>query len=366
MSDFSLVGVGAGKKSGKMVASYAFRAVRGEGGVDAVEGARLSMGAFVLGLRLPPQVFWVNLNPKEPNRIVHQTLARTEVGRVLLEADLQMKRDFCRFTDPRDSDASREYWREIRRAAGQGTSGPSEIRTMNRTWIVPGEVEVSAESGQVRIESAPLRVCLESEYFGAKGIQVGSAVGKAAQRKCEAVTKRLILPKVEELVNGGDDYRELRRAYHGIILANCWRKGIGRSGSVVEGLAARTTEAELVAKPGWTFKATYDAYLKSLREGEYDFTEESPEQKDADTYVVSSRYFGGGVDFTRLKVRVVSRRTGGVKAAKPSSPRSPTRTPPTQSARTAAVPQKASSGQKPPATPTPSSDEILIVGTAAL
>lgn len=45
--------------------------------------------AFFVWLSLSPDKFWVNLNPEEPDRIIDAQLGTTDVGRILLQADLQ-------------------------------------------------------------------------------------------------------------------------------------------------------------------------------------------------------------------------------------------------------------------------------------
>ena len=56
------------------------------------QSAQLAADSFFTWLVLPPSSFTVSLNPDEPNRIIDAQLGRTDAGRVLLEADLQMKR----------------------------------------------------------------------------------------------------------------------------------------------------------------------------------------------------------------------------------------------------------------------------------
>jgi len=78
--------------------------------VDAKPGAQVSFGgrqsaqlaadSFFTWLVLPPRSFTVNLNPDEPNRIIDAQLGKTDAGRVLLEADLQMKKTVAKLIHP--------------------------------------------------------------------------------------------------------------------------------------------------------------------------------------------------------------------------------------------------------------------------
>ena len=55
---------------------------------------------FLIGLTLPNESFWVNLRPDSADNIIDDYLAQTDVGKILLEADLQLKRDTANFTSP--------------------------------------------------------------------------------------------------------------------------------------------------------------------------------------------------------------------------------------------------------------------------
>ena len=82
---------------------YAFRAPSSATPGDPATGletARQSSDAFFTWLALPPQSFWVNLNPSQPDRIIDPQLARTDVGRVLLDADMALKRSAVNLTRP--------------------------------------------------------------------------------------------------------------------------------------------------------------------------------------------------------------------------------------------------------------------------
>lgn len=57
---------------------------------------------FLVGVSLPNESFWVNLRPDSPNNIIDEYLAQTDVGRVLLEADLQLKKDTASLTSPQN------------------------------------------------------------------------------------------------------------------------------------------------------------------------------------------------------------------------------------------------------------------------
>lgn len=56
--------------------------------------------AFFVWLLHPPESFWVNLSPTEEDRVIEHSLGRTDVGKVMLEADLLLKKTAARLLHP--------------------------------------------------------------------------------------------------------------------------------------------------------------------------------------------------------------------------------------------------------------------------
>jgi hypothetical protein len=71
-----------------------------EPGFGGLEQAQLASDALFTWLAVQPSAFWVNLNPDTPNQITDDRLARTDAGRILLEADLTLKRSHAQLLDP--------------------------------------------------------------------------------------------------------------------------------------------------------------------------------------------------------------------------------------------------------------------------
>lgn len=96
------------------VVRHAFQAQphAGNGDPHAATGldlAKESQDAFFVWLSLPTSSFTVNLNPDEPHRIIDGNLGRTDVGRILLEADLQLKKTTAGLVHP-DNPVAPHYW----------------------------------------------------------------------------------------------------------------------------------------------------------------------------------------------------------------------------------------------------------------
>ncbi|HBG64816.1 MAG TPA: hypothetical protein DDX16_11405, partial [Candidatus Omnitrophica bacterium] len=58
---------------------------------------------------MPNDKFWVNLRPDAPEQIIDPELEKTDMGRIMLAADLQLKKDTAGLTSPQNSEG-REYW----------------------------------------------------------------------------------------------------------------------------------------------------------------------------------------------------------------------------------------------------------------
>jgi hypothetical protein len=82
--------------------------------------------AFLAFLAIPDEDLWVNLNPSEPDRIVSEALGQTEVARIMLEADFQLKSDAgLLMQQDQFVVAEKEIMSSIaRRAAGHSLLGP--------------------------------------------------------------------------------------------------------------------------------------------------------------------------------------------------------------------------------------------------
>jgi hypothetical protein len=103
------------------VFNFALKAKKAEQGDEIInieEASELSLISFCIGLTLPESEFWVNLNPWEPDRIIEKDLEETDIGRIMLEADLQMKKDFSKYDNPCKSVIGEEY-RELLEEKGE-------------------------------------------------------------------------------------------------------------------------------------------------------------------------------------------------------------------------------------------------------
>ncbi|MEV4680961.1 hypothetical protein [Streptomyces kurssanovii] len=259
-------------------------------GLDAAEG---SSDAFFVWLSLDPSAFWVNLNPDEPDRIVDDRLGRTDAGRVLLEADLRMKKTIGELIHPHSA-RGRQFWDGIRGSC-----------MSYRTWILPAPASVRQDGDELYILDAPLDVKMETQYLKQRG---ESATGtcprqdKATEDHNEQHFRGLILPELKKAINTAPEYAELRRVYLARVAAE-WYRDLSRSKDTTYGDLIDTGDIDNWRSDGrWKPTDTFDRFVDSYTKGEFKVTDRTTE--GGTTYVRS--YVYGGVDFTRIPVTKVS------------------------------------------------------------
>ncbi|MFE3020645.1 hypothetical protein [Streptomyces sp. NPDC059256] len=270
---------------------YAFKAPltasdKGSGSTG-LAGAKESSDAFFVWLRLEPSTFWVNLNPNEPDRIVDSRLGRTDAGRVLLEADLLLKKTTGTFIHP-DTKLGADYWEAL---SGNCMSF--------RTWIVPSQATVHQKKGELHILDAPLNVQMETQYLksrGAKATMSCAEQSTSVQEHNEKVFRRMILPRVVEAVNKAPQYAELRRVYLSRVAAEWYRQLSTRTKTTYGSMIDNGDISAYATAKSWTPRDTFDQYVRSYTNGEFKVTHRTREGNTEYTRT----YLYGGVDFTAV------------------------------------------------------------------
>jgi len=182
------------------------------------------MQYFHIGLRLPNSSFWVNLRPDSPDKTIDPYLVQTDLGKVLLEADVQLKKDTASYTSPKTPEG-KEYWDKLYRKAEE-LFGSQEITipTLTRPWIVPAEIILRESTTDAYIYKATLKVMLEEDYLkDSTTYNFKDPRLKALNQYSSQLIRELIIPKLNKEVNSSKKYANLRQAYYSLILAQ-WFK----------------------------------------------------------------------------------------------------------------------------------------------
>jgi len=267
------------------------------------EEAGKLMDYFLIGLTLPNDAFWVNLRPDQADNIIDPYLEKTDIGKVMLAADLNLKKDLALATSPATKEG-REYWDKLY-AKAQELFGDQQVSlpTFTRPWIVPGEIIIrqfkSNSSGfpaNVYVYKATLKVMLEQDYLSGSAPQFEDNRLKELNDYSSELIRRLIIPKLTLKLNSSKIYAPLRQVYYSLILAQ-WMKEETKNGSgnnekqsrvdspqsiankrltIIDRYVSKINTMDLTgltSKEKWEKNSYFEQYRQSFQKGEYNESE---------------------------------------------------------------------------------------------
>ena len=312
--------------------NYALKAKKAEKGskiIDIEDATELSLNAFFIGLTLPESDFWVNLNPWEPDVIIDENLGKTDIGRIMLEADLQMKRDFCKYKNPNESEVAEEYWGLYTAKLKELTEGcaekhPEEIKDardiyfvpLTRHWIVPDKTNAYEEENEVYIDDTTFTIFSEPVFQYSTWDIVGQNSSLLSQ-ECKddlnssaielgyyvyANEHDLILPLVVREVNYGRNYSALRQVYTSLALAQWYKDKYGYTSGIFTDCINSGNLTGFESKTAWNAEGIWGDYVKSFEEGEYHFWINKTYTEGRYIVTKCDFYTCGGVDFTDIRI----------------------------------------------------------------
>ncbi|MDD5354901.1 MAG: hypothetical protein PHF95_06905, partial [bacterium] len=269
------------------------------------------MKYFFVGISLPNEDFWVNLRPDSPDEMINSDLARTDVGKVLLEADLQLKKDTANYTSPK-SPGGKAYWDKLYQKAEElyGTENIT-IPALTRPWIVPDEIIVRESQASAYIYKATLKVMLEQDYLkNSASYSFEDNKARELNEYSSQLIRETIIPKLTKEINSSKRYAGLRQVYYSLILAQWFKSkyqngigkgaGIGRENQYISRIDSKDL-TNLTSKTAWNKDTYFQAYQKSFKDGEYNIKE--PRNT---VYGQSIRsYFSGGIAWKDLSGRKI-------------------------------------------------------------
>lgn len=279
---------------------YAFRAPSTATSDQAagVGTARQSSDAFFTWLALPPQTHWVNLNPNEPDRIFDAQFGRTEAGRVLLEADLAMKKSLARAMHP-DTPTGAAFWKEFDALYDNRPDG--NYCFSFRQEIKPAPATVRETGDELFILDAPLTIEAVAQHY--PGYTPCSQAEALDPRK-EEMYRRLIIPSVVQAINTEPQYAALRRVYLSRVAAEWFRRRSAQHPTAVSRIIDKGLVDQWTLNPPWDPKPVFDEMVRSLTQGE--FVVERPKETGGVQWI--RVYSFGGVNFSAAPRRNVSAR----------------------------------------------------------
>ena len=238
------------------------------------QGTKTLLNYFFIGISLPNEAFWVNLRPDAEGNIIDNELAETDVGKILLEADLQLKKDTANFTSPQTLEG-KDYWDKLYKKAEELYGSESiTIPTLTRPWIVPDEIIIRESSDNAYIYKATLKVMLEQDYLkDSSTYSFKDERSKTLNEYSSELIRETIIPKLTKEINSSKKYAPLRQVYYSLILAQWFKqKFYGKSG-VYSYLIDRHNLDGLTSETSWSKTTYFNAYKTSFQQGEYNIKE---------------------------------------------------------------------------------------------
>jgi hypothetical protein len=256
---------------------------------------------FFMGLVLPDDAFWVDLNPAGLTQIMERDIADTDMGRVLLAADLRLKKDTSELTNPQRSKTGREYWDRLY-AKADALGIVDQIPVCNRVWIVPDEASLSIAANQITIVESSLKVCFAADVRAA-GFAAVDAKTKQLQEYAGQLMRELILPGLTKKVNESSAYADLRQVYNALILARQYKLKLNEQNVAGNSPDARAVLMDVEKNSPLDKNKIYQNYLTSLRRGEYNIQEEVSGKLDFYMEIVTRQYMSGGIDLRKVRIK---------------------------------------------------------------
>ena len=313
--------------SGGVNFDLGLKAKKAEGtspGVNITDATRIGAIAFMTGLAVPSDKFWVNLDPWEPDRIIDDDLKSSEVGRIMLEADFQMKKDFCNYENPCVSQVGKNFWMFLdgkRKALVQQCMRkfPGEIkdidnvyfRPVTRHWIIPDKVYAHTNGTEIYIINATLTISSDP-VIDHSSFVVNNQDAQILSRGCLEELNRsagefseyakylqdsMILPHVIMDINHAERYEDLRNVYVALALAQWYKSSITSKKDIFQESFDSSDSLSFDGEGSWSPHKIWDDLVYSFENGEYKCWENTTDK--------SQLRSSGGVGFYNINDKYV-------------------------------------------------------------
>jgi uncharacterized repeat protein (TIGR01451 family) len=283
---------------------YAFRGRPAASVTDPTVGLQSTgqaSDALFAWLALPRESFFVNLHPLQPDNIVEAKLGLTDAGRVLLEADLQLKKTTGALVNPNTPTGAR-YLDELEAMYGERPWEACEVA--RRLTIVPLPASVHETNDELYILDAPLNVDtgLMPDLGPATGQGTCPQRDAAFEARKDQLFRELILPKLVEAINTAPEYAELRRVYLSRVAAEWLRARSAKQRTVVSPIIDSGKIGPWVSETPWSPREVFDRYVHSY------YNDRVTVQRKHGDFVYERIVPVGGVQFSQIQRHEVGKR----------------------------------------------------------
>ncbi len=256
---------------------------------------------FLAAITVSEKDLWVNLSPYEKDRIIPNAFGVTEMGRDLLAQDYILKQITASVIYPEEK-VGKLFWNKVyAEARKRYGSTDVPIDTFNKVWIVPEKAMVYESKESAYVVESRLKVLLEEDYLALqKGAEAQSGREKAKEtnKLGSEIVREVVIPILEQEVNEGKNFAQLRQVYQSLILAIWFKDKIRESlfgkAYVDQEKTGGIDVADKAAKEKiWT------QYVVAFKKGAYNYIKE--DYDSATDEVVARKYFSGGAGFNRIR-----------------------------------------------------------------
>jgi hypothetical protein len=263
---------------------------------------------FLACLTMPEENLYVNLSPYEPERICADSLALTDLGKDMLEQDYLLKQLSASLTYP-ETETGKKYWDAIQgrglihqtRDNNAGMINHAPTNDFNKVWITSAKAVVYENEGTAVIKESRLKVLADEDFvaaqqngrldtsrsLSAKRIETNGTLG---DRSIDAFKKN-ILPLLEQDVNQGKNFSQLRQVYSAFILAVWFKKKL--KDSVYKYYIDQKKVSGIDKVDKQARRDIYNLYVEAFKRGAYDYIHK--EYNPLRHVISKRRYFSGGV-----------------------------------------------------------------------
>ncbi len=261
---------------------------------------------FLASLTIPDDHLWVNLSPYEKNRIIEDDLGQTQMGMDLLAQDYLLKQITASLIYP-DGDLGKEFWGKVY-AQIKARYGDVDIPvdTLNKVWIIPDKATVYQENNTAWVLYIHLKVMLEEDYLALRSHSAltSSQTSQNLRSDVVSIIKQMVIPKLEEEVNQGKNFSQLRQVVSSMVLATWYKRTLketllGKSyvdQQKLSGVAAEEKDSKL---------KIYNQYLNAFKTGAFNYIKEDYDPVKQE--ITTRKFFSGGVGYDPSKVETIDR-----------------------------------------------------------
>ena len=218
---------------------------------DSRQESLTAIDYFFEVLSVPANDLWVNLGPAEMEQVMPPSLRELEIGRVLLESDLVLKKLTAALLHP-DSPSGRRYWATLQSQLRlrDGVT-PAGFEPSFRLWMRPDRFGTETNGANLLVKEA--RLAIQGEEAHEQAPSPGGADGRAQSpddKLAWEVFQDLVLPVLQREIDEGRLFARLRQLCFSFALADAFRAHLAGEGHQQDYFEARHIAPDITLKLG--------------------------------------------------------------------------------------------------------------------